>query len=174
MAKYLPRSFLKAGALKRNRARRGAFTVEFALLAPPFFLLMMGIIELCLMEGAQQILESAAYNTSRLGKTGYVAGGQTQAQTINQVLINELSSYGSLIDVAHVTTTQASYSSFSGAAAGGGTLGYGTEEQIVTYTITYPWKIFTPLMCSALGSACGTGSIVNLTSTIVVRNEPYG
>jgi Flp pilus assembly protein TadG len=174
MAKLLSCFHFKTRTLKHNEKRRGSFVTEFAILAPPFFLLMMAVIELCLMEGAQQLLESAAYNTSRLGKTGFVTEGQTQAQTINQILVRELSSYGALIDVAHVTTTQASYSSFSGAAAGGGADGYGVEDQIVTYTISYPWKIFTPLMCSAMGSACGTGNIVNLNSTIVVRNEPYG
>ncbi|MFA4995025.1 MAG: TadE family protein [Bdellovibrionales bacterium] len=157
----------------RRAARRGAFAPEFALIAPVFFLLLMGVIELCLMEGAQQMLESAAYNTSRLAKTGFVAENQTQAETINQILVNILSSYGSLLDPAHVVTTQSSYSSFSGAAAGGGTIGYGTASEIVTYTISYPWKIFTPLMCSALGSLCGTDRVVVLTSTIVVRNEPY-
>jgi hypothetical protein len=173
MAKFLSCLRFASHAPVRNASRRGAFAPEFALLAPPFFLLLMGVVELCLMEGAQQILESAAYNTSRLGKTGFHEEGKTQADAINQILVRELSSYGSFIDPLHVTTTQTSYTSFSGAGAGGGASGYGTAEQIVTYTITYPWRIFTPLMCSAMGSACGTGRIVNLTSKIVVRNEPY-
>ena len=54
--------------------------------------------------------------------------------------------------------------------AGGGTAGYGTEQQIVVYTLSYPWKLFTPIMSAILG----TDGVVTLTSTIVVRNEPYG
>ena len=134
----------------------------------------MGVIELCLMEGAQQLMESAAYNTSRLAKTGYVGTDQTQAETINQIMVLELSSYGALINPLLVTTTEASYTTFSGSGSGtGGVSGYGNAEEIVTFTLSYPWKIFTPLMCSAMGSACGAGRIVHLTSKIVVRNEPY-
>jgi hypothetical protein len=134
----------------------------------------MGVVELSLLVGAQQILENAAFNTSRLAKTGYVVEGQDQAATVNQILVRELSSYGALIDVSLVTTTQTAYNSFSNAGSGtGGTQGYGTEEQIVAFTITYPWRVFTPLLCQAMATACHDGH-VNLTSTIVVRNEPYG
>jgi Flp pilus assembly protein TadG len=141
-----------------------------AMIAPAFFLLLIGITESCLMIGAQQLLESATYNTSRLAKTGYVGSGQTQAQTVAQVLNTELQSYGALINTANVTMTETDYNSFSAAAAGGGASGYGTQQQIVVYTVTYPWKLFTPVMSALIG----TNGIVNLTSKIVVRNEPYG
>ena len=153
-----------------NATRRGTVALEFALLSPIFFLLLMGIVEISLMIGAQQLLESAAYNASRLAKTGYTATGQTQSQTVSQIVTNELSSYGILIDPSLVTMTAANYSSFSSAASGGGAAGFGGEQQIVVYTITYPWKLLTPIMSSIIG----TGGIVSLTSTIVVRNEPYG
>jgi Flp pilus assembly protein TadG len=151
--------------------RRGVTAVEFALLAPTFFLMLMGITETCLMLGAQQLLENAAYNTSRLAKTGFTNTGQTQAQTVSQILMTELQSYGALITTSSVTMTAAAYNSFSGAATGtGGVTGYGTQQQIVVYTVSYPWKLFTPMMSSIMG----TSGIVNLTSTIVVRNEPFG
>ncbi len=174
MAKFLSCLQFYSRTRGRNNSRRGAFAPEFALIAGPFFFLLMGVVELCLIEGAQQILENAAYNTSRLGKTGYHEEGKTQEEAINQILVRELSSYGALIDPLHVTTTQTIYSTFADAAAGGGASGYGGQGEIVAYTITYPWKLFTPLMCTLMGSACKTGGIVELTSTILVRNEPYG
>ena len=133
----------------------------------------MGLVELCLMEGAQQLLESAAYNTSRLAKTGYHTDTQTQAYLINQLMIKELSSYGSLIKTTQLVTTQNVYNSFHDIALGNGAGGLGDTSEIVVFTISYTWKIFTPIMCSALGSTCKTGNIVNLTSRVVVRNEPY-
>jgi len=154
----------------RNARRRGSVAVEMALISPLFFMMLMGIMESCLMFGAQQLLENAAYNTSRLAKTGFVSSGQTQAQTVSQILTTELQSYGALINTANVTMTETDYNSFSSAAAGGGTSGYGTEQQIVVYTITYPWKLFTPMLSAIIG----TNGIVGLTSTIVVRNEPFG
>jgi Flp pilus assembly protein TadG len=168
----MKRANLLSWGVKRptQKLRRGSVAVEMALLSPIFFMLLMGIMETCLMLGAQQLLESAAYNTSRLAKTGFVNNGQTQAQTVSQIMVTELQSYGALINTANVTMTEQDYNSFSSAAGGGGTSGYGTQQQIVVYTITYPWKLFTPLMSAIIG----TNGIVNLTSSIVVRNEPYG
>ena len=141
-----------------------------AILSPFFFLLLMGMTELCLMEAAQQLLENAAYNTSRLAQTGYTATGKTQAQTVSQVLTTELQSYAPLINTINVTMTETDYNSFAAAAAGGGTSGLGAQQQVVAYKITYPWTLFTPMMSAIIG----TNGIVNLTTTIVVRNEPYG
>src|ERR1700677_1620958 len=70
----------------RAAAHKGTTAVEMALIAPAFFLLLMGMVEMCLIEAGQQLLENATFNTSRLAKTGYVAAGQTQAQSVTQVL----------------------------------------------------------------------------------------
>jgi Flp pilus assembly protein TadG len=154
----------------RTRAKeRGATAVEMALLAPVFFMLLIGITEMTMIEAAQQLMENAAYNTSRLAKTGFVTNGQTQAQTVSQMMNQELQSFGSMIDTSKVTLTSASYSSFTSAGAGGGTSGMGTSQQIVVYTITYPWTLFTPM----IGNIIGTHGVINLTSRVVVRNEPY-
>lgn len=162
--------FVAPSARIRNTLRCGSVAVEMALITPVFFMMLMGVMETCLMFGAQQLLENAAYNTSRLAKTGFITSGQTQAQTVSQILTTELQSYGALINTANVTMTETDYNSFSSAAAGGGASGYGTAQQIVVYTITYPWKLFTPMLSAIIG----TNGIVGLTSTIVVRNEPYG
>ncbi len=163
----------------RHALRKGSVTLEMALLSPIFFLFLIGFVELCLMEGAQHILEAASYNASRLAKTGFVTSGKTQEETVRQVLIEELSSYGYLLNPNKVTMTRTVYSSFYEASQNGGasTAGFGAEKQIVGYRIVYPWNIFTPLMCSLFGSACQLtteGYIMNLFTTIVVRNEPYG
>jgi len=158
-----------------NRRRRGATAVEMALLTPVFFLLLIGITEFCLVLTAQQLIENAAYNASRLAKTGYVNGAMTQPQTVLQVVTNELSSFGSLIDTSKITTTATAYGSFTGIGTGG-TNGYGTQQQIVVYTISYPWTLFTPMMGQIIGTwSSSTNSwVLNLSSRIVVRNEPYG
>jgi Flp pilus assembly protein TadG len=154
-----------------TRQSRGATAVEMALIAPVFFLMLMGVTESCLMMVAQELLENAVYNTSRLAKTGYTANGQTQGQTVTQILTKELQSYGNMIDTANVVMTETSYSSFTNSGSGtGGTSGYGTAQQIVVYTVTYPWKLFTPMLSAIIG----TNGAVKLSSQFVVRNEPYG
>jgi Flp pilus assembly protein TadG len=152
----------------RKDARRGTTAVEMALIAPVFFMLIIGITETTMIETAQQLLENAAYNTSRLAKTGFVTNGQTQAQTVSQIMTQELQSFGTFIDMTHVTMTSTSYNSFNNIGSGG-TTGMGNPEQIVVYTISYPWKLFTPM----IGSLIGTNGAITLTSRIVVRNEPY-
>ena len=139
-----------------------------ALITPVFFTLLIGITEMTLIETAQQLLENAAFNTSRLAKTGFVTSGQTQSQTVSQIMTKELQSFGTFIDTSKVTVTSVAYNSFS-AVGGTGTNGYGTASQIVDYTITYPWSLVTPM----IGSIIGTDGKITLTSHIVVRDEPY-
>ena len=50
-----------------------------------------------------------------------------------------------------------------------GSSGYGSANDIVVYTITYPWPISTPIMSDLLGSS----GIYSITTHAVVKNEPY-
>lgn len=156
------------GTKIRDKSRKGIAAVEMALLLPVFFFMLIGVIEMSLMFTAQQLLENASFNASRLAKTGYVSSGSTQMQTIMQVLTQELQSYGTFINTGNITLSGTAYNSFSSIGTGG-TTGLGAAQQIVVYTVSYPWKLMTPMM----GAVVGTGGIVTLTSTIVVRNEPY-
>jgi Flp pilus assembly protein TadG len=154
--------------------QKGATAVEMALVAPVFFMLLIGTIEMCLIEAGQQLLENATFNTSRLAKTGYTASGQTQTQTVTQILDNELQSFGTFFNTNNVTMTEADYNTFTSAAGGGGANGFGNPQQIIVYTVTYPWQLFTPMMGAIIGHRDSNGNwVVNLTSEIVVRNEPY-
>ena len=113
-----------------RKLRRGATAVEMALITPVFFLLLMGMIEIALMLTAQQLLENATFNTSRLAKTGYSAAGETQGQTVSALLNGELQSFGTLIDVTKVTLSSVAYADFQ-QIGGTGTSGMGTQDQIV-------------------------------------------
>lgn len=70
---------LLAPALVRGRAlardERGVTAVEFGILALPFFTLIFAIIETAMMFFAQQVLDSAVEDASRMVRTG-----QAQAQ----------------------------------------------------------------------------------------------
>ena len=50
-----------------------------------------------------------------------------------------------------------------------GGAGYGGADEIVVYTVTYPWPLFTPLVSQFIG----TGGIFTLSSRAVVKNEPF-
>ncbi len=55
----------------------GVTAVEFALVAPPFLLLLLGIIELGLTLFTQTVLDGAARDAARLVRTGQVQQGAT-------------------------------------------------------------------------------------------------
>ena len=67
------------------RDNRGAFAVEFAAVAPFFFLLLLGILELAIMVFVQAVLDGSARDAARLIRTGQVqtsANPQTTFQTL--------------------------------------------------------------------------------------------
>ena len=153
-----------------NRLRRGTTSIEFALIAPVFFMMFIGVIEMSLMMLTQHLLESATFNASRLAKTGFVAAGHTQIETVMDTLDTELAGLAPLIDVAKITFTSTSYGQLSQIGLEDGTEGLGASDQVVVYTISYPWKFFTPMIGNIIGDQNLT---INLNSRIVVRNEPY-
>ncbi|MDX9689909.1 MAG: pilus assembly protein [Alphaproteobacteria bacterium] len=155
----------------RNRAKRGVTAVEFALIAPALFIFLIGITEITLLMLAEHIIENATYNASRTAKTGYVAEDKTQEETVRNVLLARLAGLNPLIDVAKVSMTSVAYADLSDIGQPGqGEVSLGKPAQIVVYTISYPWKFFTPLIGEIMGDE---HNIMNLTSRIVVRNEPY-
>lgn len=184
-------------SVRRRSGQRGATAVEFAMIAPFYFLLIIGIMETAMVMFAQHVLECAAANASRTGKTGYVGAAQTQADTI-KTTVNNLASF--LMDSGKITITAMSYKSMSAIGSGEpfvdangngkwdtgenytdsngngkydtdvGAAGYGASGDIVVYTISYPWPIMTPAMTPFLGK----DGILTLQSRVVVKNEPYG
>jgi Flp pilus assembly protein TadG len=154
-----------------DRFRRGVTAVEFALIAPVFFMIFIGIVEMSLMMLAQHLMENATFNASRIAKTGYIANNKTQLETVMDVIDRELGSLDPLIRVAQLTFTSTVYTGWNAIGQPDqGTEGLGTANQIVVYTVSYPWKVFTPMIGNIIADDNG---IINLSSRIVIQNEPY-
>lgn len=155
----------------QDRLRRGVTAVEFALLAPIFFLFLLGVVELSLMLLTQHLMENTVFNASRLAKTGYVAEGQTQLDTVIQEVTNELGSLSPLIDVSKAHFTYDSYGDLTLLNQPDQAVpSLGSAQEVVVFTLSYPWTIFTPVIGNLMGDVNRT---ITLTSQIVVRNEPY-
>jgi Flp pilus assembly protein TadG len=149
----------------------GIASVEFALIAPVFFLFLMGITEMSLIMFVEHLLENTTYNASRLAKTGYIEDGMTQYDTVMAEVIRRMGNLAPLLDPAKITVTSESYGDLSDIGQPEqATAGLGTAEEIMVYTISYPWKIFTPMIGTIMGDE---NNIIKLSSRIVVRNEPY-
>lgn len=182
--------------LRFRRCTRGVTAVEFAFIAPVLCLIVMGIVEVAMIMFAQTVMESAIFQASRTGKTGYVESGQTQQETI-EAAINRMA--GLIMDTNQITLTSKYYDNFSNVEQAEpfvdldgdgvrdeaenytdtnmngqydedtyGVSGTGSASQIVLYTATYPWAINTPLVSQFFNN--GT---VTITARTVIRNEPY-
>lgn len=176
---------------------RGATAVEYALILPILIYFIIGIIEFNVLMYASTVLEGATSIAAREGKTGYTQSGVSQQTYIYGLIQGRVvgildpsqlqitsKSYANFtavgkpepcispaaapcpgtagvnyVDVNHNGTWDADQ----------GAAGLGSAGDIVVYTVTYPWKILTPLM-TPFFSNNGT---VTLTSSAIVKNEPY-
>ena len=183
--------------LKRlGRGEDGIAALEFAFIAPVLLLLVMGTVEVGLMMTAQVMMESATYTASRLGKTGYVEKNKTREATIRAEIARV---GGVIMDPNKILVTSFSYKDFNeveqpepfvdanknGKRDNGenftdvngngkydldrGVSGQGAASNIVVYTSTYSWELFTPMISYVLG----TNGKVIISARAVVKNEPY-
>ena len=178
-----------------GRQQQGLTSMEFAIIAPVLILLTFGILEFSMMMLATNMMESATAISSRLGKTGYAAGGISREQTIRASIDQRA---GVLIDPQRLTISSRYYeqidqigdaepwndSNGNGIAEVGeytdvngngqydedmGTAGYGNAEDIVVYDVSYPWNVVTPILRELIGQ----DGVYTITTHAVVKNEPY-
>jgi Flp pilus assembly protein TadG len=161
------------GALRQVlRCRRGASTLEFALIAIPLLALMIGIPEISWQLTTAAALDEAVLRASRFGITGQAT--QTgepplytcRSQTIAWIIT---SSTGGFLKPAQLTVSIGSYGSASGLSGGIPAAGAGTGGQIVTYTVTYAQPFLTDAWVKLIG---GSASLTH-QATVVVKNEPF-
>jgi hypothetical protein len=177
------------------RDQSGITAVEFAMVTPVLLLMVIGILEFTSIMFTMAVMESATNSTSRLGKTGYVAAGTTRQQQIidsiatktsglldpTKIIItskvySDFSKVGQPEPCINPTSTpcpgtpNVNFIDVNGNGAWDadmGIAGLGNAGDIVVYTVTYPWKIMTPIISNIIG---GT---FDITVRSVVRNEPY-
>lgn len=172
----------------------GTTIIEFALIAPVFFLIFMGIIEMGLIYFTQSVLDGALAHGARVGMTGSSVGRNRDAH-----ILNEIARYtGGYLDASRIDVSIRSYTSFvnigepepciappvapcSGIAGvnfvdvnGNGTwdddqgrTGGGNANDVVLYRVEYDWSVITPLMSHIVGNN------VEIVSTATVRNEAF-
>jgi Flp pilus assembly protein TadG len=178
-----------------TRSDSGASATEFAILAPAFLALVVGLIEVTGLFLANGLLEGAVREASRYGIT--VRCNENRTTVIRQIVADN--TYG-LIDMNTVTISTSVYQNFASIGqpepftdsnsngrydagepftdingngawdADQGRTGEGTAGDVVQYTIRYNWPLFSPFLAPVLGS----GGIVPLRATVAVRNEPPG
>ncbi len=132
--------------------------IEFAIVAPLFFLMVLANIEFCLIVSASSMLEAAVLEAAREGSTGYIPASYGTGQAAQQAYLKNLiqTKIGSFLNPNKVVVT------FPGNTDTGG-------AQYVTYQASYPW----PVSLGYLSRIITTNGNYNITATAIVQNEHH-
>src|SRR5690349_14777978 len=170
--------------MRRLRAdsEKGSTATEFAMVAPVFFLLLMGTIEAGVIFFAQSALQNALNDAARLVKTGQSscfttdAAGNCQVMTQTQFRAQVCNEVGALLQ--HCTTdangnsdmqfdVRAYPAGFGGASNSSpldanrnlpnlNTFAPGSPCDVVLVRAFYKWRVFTPGLSFLLANMGGS------------------
>lgn len=174
-----------AKAARRMRAfanaRTASAAIEFAFVAPVFFLFLMGTMETGIIYLGNFVLQNAVSDASRQIRTGQVAiSGMTQAQ-FRTLVCNETAPL--LACDANLQIDVQTFANFGAAGVtnpitASGTLNSslnnwapGSVCSIVMVRAFYTWNVATPLLTPFLVNMSGNNHL--LTAAAAFRNEPY-
>ena len=170
---------------------KGSAAIEFAMVAPVFFVLLMGTMEAGIMFFAQSALQNALNDTARLVRTGQsgcytTSGGNCVAMTQAQFqakLCSEVSTL--LLNCAtgglqfDVNAYPSGYSAASNSSPLDGaknlkslnTFNVGSACDVVLARAFYKWPVFTPGIGYFMANMAGNYHL--LSTAQAFRNEPY-
>jgi Flp pilus assembly protein TadG len=165
--------------LHRGR-RSGSAIVEFALIAPVFFLMIFALMEIGIIFFAQSTLQRAANDVSRLVRTGQVQNGaMTQTQIHDRVCadIAPLIGCDSNLRVDVEAFSNFGGETFSAPLNASGNFNPdnayspGTACDVVLVRVYYAWTVFTPVLTPFLSDMNGDKHLLYAASSF--RNEPF-
>ena len=170
---------------------KGSAAIEFALIAPVFFILLMGTIETGVIFFAQSTLQNAVNDTARMVRTGQTgcfttSGGNCVAMTQAQFRTQICSEASDILQDCNGASlqfdVQAYSSGFSSASNsspldGSGNLpvltkfDVGNACDVVLVRAYYKWPVFTPILGFFLENIAGGFHLISTAAAF--RNEPY-
>jgi Flp pilus assembly protein TadG len=167
---------------RMRRSTRGSAALEFGIIAPVFFILLMGIIENGVIFFAGSTLQYATDEAARWVRTGQAStAGTTQAQ-FRTLICNNISPLLACDSNLQVDL-QSSSTGFTGAGyasptdAGGNlnstlsNYSLGTYCQVELLRVFYTWKVITPGLSIFLTNISGGYHLISATAAF--RNEPF-
>ena len=166
----------------RARSRSGSAAIEFAFVAPVFFMFMFGILEGGIMFFGQAALMNSVQDAARLIRTGQAQTGSMNQASFKTKVCDGISV---LLDCSNLTVDVQNYP--SGFSSGGlstptdsngnlksGQNNYNTGSpcDVVVVRAFYKYTIKTPVISSFLAGKAGN-DFNYLTAAAAFRNEPY-
>ncbi|PLX34390.1 MAG: pilus assembly protein [Hyphomicrobiales bacterium] len=155
----------------------GVTAVEFALIAPPFFALLLALFEVGLVFFSGSVLENAVNDAARLIRTGQAQQGNFSKSAFASAVCSKLAMFDCGKLVVDVETFQ-NFSSvgISEPLDADGNLktnfpfNMGVGGDVVLVRVFYEWKLIAPKL--SLMTNMGTGNRL-LSTAQVFRNEPF-
>ena len=173
-------SIIKRPARALARDRSGAAAVEFAIVAAPFLLLMMAILEVALFFTASSVIENGVVEAARDIRTGrFQADGSDEADFRADLCAR----VSAVADCGKLAVDVRTFDDFSGADFtppvneegglddGGFTFEPGGAGDVVVVRVFYEWQLFMP--SGGLGIANMAGNKRLISGTTAFRNEPF-
>jgi Flp pilus assembly protein TadG len=167
----------------RADGEKGSAAIEFAMVAPVFFLFLFGIIETGVIFFGTAMLQNATDDVARQIRTGTLTGKLTQTELV-QNICQEINGLISSADCTkNLQVDLRSYASFGSSAYpsvadSNGMIDPAKLEvdpaadcSVVLLRSFYPWKILTPMMSVLLQNT--TTGFRMLSSSSAFRTEPY-
>jgi Flp pilus assembly protein TadG len=169
---------------------KGSAAIEFAMVAPVFFVLLMGTIEAGVIFFAQSALQNALNDTARLVRTGQTScyttsGGNCVAMTQAQFRTQLCSEVSLLLQDCNGASLQFDVNAYPGGFSGASNssplvagnlpaltaFNVGNPCDVILARAFYKWPVFTPGLGYFLANV---GSSYHLLATAAAfRNEPY-
>lgn len=154
--------FKQSGLVARAARRRGQSLVEFALIAPLFFLAIFGIIDFGRALFTQMTLQHALREAGRFAVTGrHLTDPNNPNLTLTRV--------NSIRQIAQNAAAGLNVVNLTIASANGGSGSAGGPLDIVTVSLTTDLKLITPLV----GKYFGTNGVYRFSVNTTFRNEPF-
>ncbi len=161
---------------KLYKRKEGSTAIEFAMLAVPYVMLSLGIIELSLMYTSASLLEGATDSAARLVRTGQLQQADGGEAMFRDALCNYATVLVNCEDIVVEVIPLASYNDFSGPVynADGEMVSQGfdaggSNDRMLIRT-SYRFEMMTPLVGPLLNGEDGATTFI---STIVLQTEPY-
>jgi Flp pilus assembly protein TadG len=175
------RGGLRGAGAQLSRNEKGATTVEFALIAVPFFALLFAILETGMAFFAANVLETAVTNSARLIRTGQAQEEGLNLATFKQDVCDQLvlmfnCNSGLYVDVQKFDdfgdiSLSPPIDEHGDLKKDGYTYEAGHGGDIIVVRAYYQWPVFVPQFGNNLADL-GNGMHL-LAAAAAFRNEPF-
>lgn len=151
----------------RSQRQRGATIVEFAIIAPVFVMLMIGVIELSMVYFANLTMQHAVREGARYAVTGQsnldpnTSNQQRYQAVLQKIKDSSMGMYDKVAPAVSVTNMS------GGTNSGSGT--FGSAGDIIVISLDCNWPMVTPMM-----AAFFTNGKAHFVVSATMRNESYG